>query len=227
MGSITEALGASFPLALAIAASPAAIIAMIILLMTRKALPNAWSFLAGWFAGLMLVGLIFLHRPAFYEASGEPSLILGWVRISIGATVFIAGLFMLVKILKKEKQEDTPGWARKVDSFGFLHSFGLGFFFAAPNLKNASMVTTGAASIGNVGLGSFEEMSVLILFCLLATIGVMLPPLIFLLFRDKAEPIFEKMKVWLVKYGSMVLVVICIVFGGLFIYQGIEIVKSY
>ena len=154
-------------------------------------------------------------------------MVLGWVRISIGATVFIAGLFMLVKVLKKEKQEDTPGWALKVDSFGFLQSFGLGFFFAAPNLKNASMVTTGAASIGNTGLGSFEEMGVLILFCLLATIGVMLPPLIFLLFRDKAESIFGIMRTWLVKYGAMVLVVICIVFGSLFIYQGLGIVNSY
>jgi len=224
---MTEALGAALPLALAIAASPGAIIAIIILLMTRKALPNAWSFLVGWFAGLLVVGLIFLHRPAFYEASGEPSLVLGWVRIGMGATVFIAGLFLLVKILKKGKQEDTPGWARKVDSFGFLRSFGLGFFFAAPNLKNASMVTTGAASIGNAGIGSFEEMGVLILFCLLATIGVMLPPIIFLLFRDKAESTFGKMKIWLVKYGTMVLVVICIVFGSLFLYQGLGIVNSY
>ena len=89
------------------------------------------------------------------------------------------------------------------------------------------MVTSAAASIGNVGLGRIEEIGVLVLFCLIATIGVILPPIIFLLFRDKAEPIFGKMKVWLINYGTMVLALICIFFGGLFLYQGLGIVNSF
>lgn len=200
---------------------------MIILLMSRRAMSNAYAYMAGWFIGLFLVGIIFLHQPALYDSRGEPSLVLGWFRSSLGAVIFIAGLFILGKFLKKEDQEKPPKWAHKVDSIGFLHALGIGFFFAAPNVKNASMVSTGAASLGSVGLAATQEMGILILFCLLASIGVMLPPLIFLLFRGKAEPIFHKMKLWLIKYGSLILVVICISFGSIFIYQGIRILNSF
>ena len=226
MSPFFETLGISLPLALAIAASPGAIIGMIILLMTRRTMKNACSFLAGWFIGLMLLGMIFLHRPGLYDSTGEPSLASGWIRIVLGAIIFMAALYMLHKIIKKGDHHAPPKWAKKVDSFGFLHALVIGFFFAVPNIKNASMVSTGAASIGSFGIGNFQEMSVLILFCLIASIGVLLPPVIFLLFRGKAEFIFEKMKAWLIRYRALVLFVICFVFGALFIYQGIEILNS-
>jgi hypothetical protein len=227
MGSLSEALASSLPLALAIAASPAAIIAVMILLMTRRAMINAYSFLAGWFFGLMLVGIIFLHRPGLYDSSGEPSLVLGWVRIILGTLIFVTGLVLLIKVFRKEGGESTPKWADKVDSFRFYQALMMGFFFAAPNVKNASMVITGSASIGSFGLSSYFEIGVLILFCLVASLGVLTPPVIFLLFRDKAEVLFSKMKLWLIRYRDLILTLICITFGGLFLYQGISIVRAF
>ncbi len=227
MESLSEALATSLPLALAIAASPGAIIAVMILLMTQRALTNAYSFLAGWFIGLMLVGIIFLHRPELYDSTGEPSLVLGWVRIILGTLIFVTGLVLLIKIFRKGDEETTPKWANKVDSFRFYQALLLGFFFAAPNVKNASMVITGSASIGSFGLSSFNEISVLILFCLVASLGVLTPPVIFLLFRDKAEVLFNTMKLWLIRYRDLILTLICITFGGLFLYQGISIVRAF
>jgi len=219
-----DAFRSSLHLALAISASPGAIIASIILLMTKRAIKNSYSFLLGWFLGLMLIGIIFLHRPGLYNSSGEPSVVLGWMRITLGSTIFITGLYMLKKIIKKEDRGAAPKWANKVDSFGFLQALVVGFFFAVPNVKNASMVTTGAASIGSYGLSGVQELSTLILFCVVATIGVTVPPAIFLIFKEKSEVIFGKMKVWLIRYRDLILMVICIFFGGLFLYQGIQIV---
>lgn len=226
MGSLSEALALSLPLAFAIAASPAAMIAMIILLMSRKAASNALYFLAGWYMGLMLVGIIFLHRPALYDASGEPSFLFGWIRLGLGFIILLAGIFMLNKALKKEKRNKDPKWARNVESFGFYQSVFLGFFFAAINLKNASMVTTGSATIGNVGLGGSLEIIVLILFCLVASIGVLVPPLIYFLFRAKAEVLYGKMKQWLIRYDDLIVFIICLVFGSLLLYQGVDILRS-
>lgn len=223
---MSEALALSLPLAIAISASPAAIIGMIIILMSRKAVSNALFFLVGWNLGLMLVGVVFLNRPALYDASGEPSVLFGWIRIGFGFIILVAAVFLLRKFLKKDKHNATPKWARNVDNFGFYQAIFLGFFFAAINLKNASMVATGAASIGNVGLDLSLEMAVLILFCLVASIGVMIPPLIYLLFREKAELMYGKMKRWLMKYDDLILFGICFVFGCLFLYLGIDIVRS-
>ena len=226
MGSISEAIRLSFPLAMAIAASPAAIVAILILLMTKRAMSNACAFLTGWFLGLFLVGVIFLHLPALYDSGGEPSVVSGWLRISLGVVIFTAGLFMLRKLLKKEDRQKTPEWAHKVDSLGFLNAMWIGFFFAAPNIKNASMVSTGAASIGSVSLGASQELGILILFCLLASIGVLLPPVIFLLFREKAEPVFQKMKEWLIRYSTLILFAICTGFGFVFLLQGVRILNA-
>ncbi len=227
MGSLSETLATSLPMALAITASPAAMIAVMILLMTRQALTNAYSFLAGWFIGLMLVGIIFLHRPGLYDSTGEPSLVLGWVRIILGTLIFMTGLVLLMKVFKKGEGEASPQWAQKVDSFRFYQSLMIGFFFAALNVKNASMVITGSSSIGSFGLSSYFEIGVLILFCLVASLGVLTPPVIFLLFRDKAEVLFSKMKLWLIRYRDLILTLICITFGGLFLYQGISIVRAF
>lgn len=227
MGSISEGLRVSLPVALAISASPAAIIGMILTLMTRQARRNSLLFLAGWYSGLFLVGIIFLNSPGFYTLSGEPSILQGWVRIGLGSITMIAGLFLLRKVLKREDGDAHPKWSDKVDSFGVWQALFFGFFFAAPNVKNASMVTSGAASIGNVGLSGIQELNVLIVFCLVASIGVLIPPLIFLLFRKKAELFFGKMKVWLIRYQFHILTIICIVFGGLFLYQGLAIVYAF
>lgn len=226
MGSLSEALALSLPLAFAIAASPAAMIAMIILLMSRKAVSNALYFISGWYIGLMLVGIIFLHRPALYDASGEPSVLFGWIRLGLGAIILLAGVFMLKKALKKESHKKDPKWAQNVESFRFYQSVFLGFFFAAINLKNASMVTTGSAAIGNLGLSGSLEILVLILFCLVASIGVLIPPLIYFLFREKAEVLYGKMKQWLIRYDDLIVFIICLVFGSLLIYQGVDILRS-
>ena len=226
MGSVLEAFGISLPLALAIAASPGAIIAMLIMLMTRRSIKNSYAFLAGWFFGLMLIGMLFLSRPGLYDSTGEPSLTQGWIKVVIGAAVFITGLSMLKKISNKEDREAPPKWARKVDSFGFITALITGFFFAAPNIKNASMVIASAATIGNSDLSSTQEWSVLILFCLVASIGVLMPPVIFLMNRGKTEALFGKMKIWMTRYRTFILFAICIFFGGLFIYQGIHIVLT-
>jgi hypothetical protein len=226
MGSVIEALGISLPLALAIAASPGAIIAMLIMLMTRRSIKNSYAFLVGWFFGLMLVGMLFLSRPGLYGSAGEPSVTQGWIKIVTGAAVFITGLFMLKKISNKQEREAPPNWARKVDSFGFLPALITGFFFAAPNIKNASMVIASAVTIGNSGLSRIQEWSVLVLFCLVASSGVLVPPVIFLMLRGETEALFGKMKIWLTRYRVMILFAICIFFGGLFIYQGIHMVLT-
>ncbi len=227
MGSIFNALSISIPLALGIAASPGPIIAIMILLITPRAISNSYSFLLGWFIGLMLVGTIILQSPGLNDASGEPSLLSGWIRISLGSSFLVCSLFIVKNIPKKGEQVAPPKWLEKVDSYGFIHALIIGFIFSGPNIKNASMVATGAASIGSSGLDFNQELIVLILFCLVASMGVLLPHAIFLLFRNNAEAIFGKMKIWLIRNRVLILFVVLIIFGGLFVYRGINIVNSF
>ena len=216
-----HAFNISLPIALGIAASPGPIVALMILLITPRAIPNSYSFLLGWFIGLMLVGTLVLHSPGLNELSGGPTLLSGWIRISLGSSFLLYSLFIAKNIPKKGEAVAPPRWLGKVDSYGFVQALIIGFIFSGPNIKNAAMVAAGAVSIGGAGLSSFQELIVLLLFCLFASLGVLLPHTIFLFFRDSAESVFGKLRVWLLRNRALILMIVLVVFGGLWLYRGI------
>jgi len=226
MGPVFEVLGISLPLALGIAAAPWAIISLMMLLLTPKAVSNAYAFLMGWFFGLMLIGIVILNSPGLMNDSGEPSRTMGWIRLGMGAVFLIFSLFLFKRIPKRKDQQTIPKWIERLDAFGFFHASMIGLFMSTLNLKNSSMVVVGAASIGRAGLSNKQELVALIVFCIVASIGVMIPHTIFLLFREKAEFIFGKIKVWILKNRVLILLGILLVFGGMSLYKGISIIGN-
>ena len=225
MSPVLETLGHSFPIALGIAASPWPIIALMILLLTPKSVSNSYAFLLGWFVGLMGVGLIVLHSPGLSSDSGEPSQLMGWIRLSLGAIFLIFSSLLVRDMIQNKDRPDIPKWIKKVDSYGFLQSLAIGFFLSGLNFKNASMVVTGAAIIGSSGITDQQEFFALLIFCLISSAGVLLPHVIFVLFQENAERIFGKLKFWLLKNRVLTLLLILVVFGGISLYKGILIVR--
>ena len=226
MGPVLEALGISLPLALGIAAAPWAIITLMILLLTPRAVSNAYAFLMGWFIGLMLVGIVVMNSPGLMNDSGEPSRLMGWIRLGMGTVFMVFSFFLFKKIPKGKDRQTIPKWIEKVDSFGFFHAWGLGFFHSTLNLKNSSMAVVGAASIARQGLTSWQELVALLGFCVIASIGVMIPHIIFILFRRNTELIFGRIKIWILKNRVLVLLLILIIFGGLSLYKGFMILQK-
>ena len=226
MGPFLEALGISLPLALGVAAAPWAMITIMILLLTPRAVSNAYAFLMGWFIGLMLVGIVVLNSPGLMDDSGEPSRVMGWIRLGMGTVFLITSLFFFRKLPKGKDQLTIPKWTEKVDTFGFYQASVIGFMLSTLNIKNSSMVVVGAASIGRAGLNNKQELVVLFIFCVVASIGVMIPHTIFLLFRKNAELIFGKIKMWILKNRVLVLLLILILFGGMSLYKGFMIIQN-
>jgi hypothetical protein len=88
------------------------------------------------------------------------------------------------------------------------------------------MVVVGAAFIARQGLTLTQELFSLLIFCLIASIGVLIPHTIFILFRKKAEMVFGRLKIWILKNRVLVLLVILLVFGGISLYRGIIILQQ-
>lgn len=223
MGSVLEVVGTSLPLALGIAAAPWAIITLMILLLTPRAVSNAYAFLLGWYIGLIAVGILILSSPGLKDDTGEPSQLMGWIRIGMGAVFFVTSLFFLKNIPKRGEQQAIPKWIEKVDAFGFFQASFLGFLLSTLNFKNSSMVVVGAAFIARQGLNTSQELIALFVFCLIASIGVLIPLIIFFLVRQKAERIFGNIKIWILKNRVLVLLVILFVFSGISFFKGITI----
>jgi len=217
-----DAINHVLPMTFGIVASPSPMIAIIILLMTHRAKVNASSFLLGWYTGLIGVGLIILIIPGLAEKSTYTPSNLAWARLILGSVFLIASIFIARKIPRKGRQAPPPSWLPKLDSFGFLQSFFFGFFFAAPNIKNSSLVAAGMTSIIPFSLRLDQELLILILFCLVASIGVLIPPVVYLLFRGNAESVFSAMKKWLIMNRALILFLLLIIIGLLWVYQGVS-----
>jgi len=70
-----QAIGGSLALAVGVALSPVPIIAVVLMLTTRRARANGPLFVLGWLAGLAVVGAIVLGvaGPAGASSSGSPA----------------------------------------------------------------------------------------------------------------------------------------------------------
>ena len=222
-----NALSTSLPIALGVAASPMTILALMILLMTPRALPNAYSFLLGWFVGLFLVGGLVLVSPGLNHYTSGPTPVAGWIRIGLGSLFLLISILIVKDLPKKGKQTTPPKWMEKVDSYSPRQALSIGLFLSIINFKNAAMVASGAVVIGAEGLSYWNEVISLLIFCFIASLGVLFPVVIYLLFRDTVELVFVKLKVWLQRYSSLILMIVLIVFGGWSLYRGIILVGLY
>ena len=222
-----NAFSTSLPIAIGVAASPMTILALMILLMTPRALPNGYSFLLGWFIGLFLVGGIVLFSPGLNHYTSGPTPVAGWIRIGLGSLFLLISILILKDLPQKGKAKAPPRWMEKVDSYGPKQALNVGLFLSILNFKNAAMVASGAVVIDAEGLSSWSELILLLIFCFVASLGVLIPVAIYLLFRDAVETIFAKMKIWLQRYSSLILMIVLIVFGGWSLYRGIILVGLY
>ena len=216
-----EVINQTLPMAFGIVASPSPMLAIVILLMTNRARSNALYFLLGWFGGLVLVGLVVLLIPELGAGSSGSPVDSARIRIILGILFLVLSIVVARQIPGRGREASPPGWQEKLDAFGFPQSIAFGFFFAVPNLKNASMVAAGMSTVNQSGLGMDQKVPILLLFCLIASIGVLIPPVIYLVFHERVEPVFLALKQWLIRNRALILFLILIIFGILWIVQGI------
>jgi len=217
----------SLPIALGVAASPMTIVALMILLMTPRAIPNSYSFLLGWFTGLFLVGGLVIVNPGLNAYTSSPTPVSGWIRIGLGSLFLIICIFLVKSLPRKGHETRPPRWLEKVDSYGPFQSMNIGLFLSILNIKNAAMVASGAVVISAAGLRFYQEVILLVLFCFIASLGVLLTQAIYLLLRSQAVSFLARSKVWLQRYSSMILMFVLIAFGLWSLYQGIVLVLRY
>jgi hypothetical protein len=195
--------------------------------MTPRALPNSNAFLLGWFTGLLVVGTMVLISPDFIAITQSPTSLSGWIRIGLGSLFLIICIFLVRDLPKRGQQTAPPKWLERVDSYGPRQAMHIGLFLSVVNLKNAAMVASGAVIIGAAGLNFLQKLTLLILFCLIASLGVLLTQAIYLIFKSKAEILLARYKVWLQRYSSLILMLVLISFGSWSLYRGIALVMLH
>ncbi len=222
------AIGEILPLAIGVAISVVPIIAVILILFTTRAKRNSVAFLGGWVLGLVVAGGIALAVAGGSEAGddGDPKDGVGILKVLLG----VALLFLAYRSWQKRPAEgeeaETPGWMASIDAFSAPKSAGVAALLSGVNPKNLALTVAASTTIAAAGLSTGEEIGVLAVFIVLASVTVAVPVLAYLVLGHKADGALNSMKAWLIGHNDAVMAVLLLVFGMKLLGDGLVVLTS-
>ena len=211
------------PLAVGVAISVMAIIAVILMLFSKQARSTSVGFLIGWVLGVTVVAtlVVLIANPAQQATGGEESLLYAIVHI-------VLGLFLLFVAYRDWKKRPKPGevpempkWMSSIDSMTAGKALGLGALLSGVNPKNLALILAAGVAIAAAGLNSTQTIIALIIFIIVACCSVAAPVIIYLVMGDKATPMLNGWKAWLTHNNATVMTILFLVFGVSVLSKGI------
>ena len=210
-----QAIGGSLALAIGVALSPVPIIAVVLMLTTRRARVNGPLFVLGWLAGLAVVGAIVLSvaGPAGASSSGSPATWVSWVKVVLGLLLLLVAVRQFRGRPKDGGQASLPKWMASIDDIRPLAACGLAALLAGVNPKNLLLAVGGAASIAQTGISGGEQAIAYAVFALVGTLGVGIPVGIYFALGPRADKPLAALKVWMGEHNAVIMSVLCLVIG--------------
>lgn len=208
------AIGGALPFAVAVALSPIPIIAVVLMLTTRLARVNGTVFIAGWLAGLAVVGVIALSiaGPADASSSGAPATWVSWLKVVLGAALLLVAALQFRNRPRSGDRVELPKWISRVNEIKPLPAAGLGVVMGL-NPKNLLLGVAAAAAIAQTGISAGEQAIAYLVFALVGTLGVGTPVGIYLAMGERSEQLLSDLKDWMAQYNAVITAVICLIFG--------------
>ena len=211
-----RALGDVLPLAVAVAIFPVPVIAVVLLLGSDRGRLKGVAFVAAWCVGLAGVGAVVLLVAAGLDPNdeGEPA---AWVN----ALLLGLGLVCLAYALKQWRGrprggEDPPSptWMRTIDDFTPAKAGGAGLALSALNPKNVLLVAAAATEIAGAGLSARREVGVLLLFVLMASLGVLTPVAVALALGERSRESLDRVRTWMARNNAVIMTVLFLLIGA-------------
>ena len=216
-------LGDILPLALGVAISPIPIIAVILMLFSKRARSNGLAFMFGWVITLAVVGgvVLMMTNAGKISAGGTPTTLSYVIKLVIGL------LFLFLAYRNWEKRPapgeaaQLPAWMASLDSFTSGKSFGTAALMAGVNPKNLGLTLAAALTISQAGLSGTQSWIALLVFVILGSITVAAPVLYYLIAGASAEKTLNGWKAWLTANNATVMFVLFLVLGVKLIGDGL------
>ena len=218
------AIGEMLPLAIGIAISPLAIVAVILILTTPRARTNGPSFLGGWLLSLAGVGGVALVVTDAAESAdvGGPRSIVSVVKLTLGVALLVLAWRRFRSRPRRGEDPPLPKWMAALDDFTPGRSLAVGALLGGIKPKNLILTAAAAAGIAESGLGGGQQLVVLLLLILVASIAIIAPVAVyFLMGQEKAARVLDGWKTWLQANNSAVMIVLFVVFGVVLLGKGI------
>jgi threonine/homoserine/homoserine lactone efflux protein len=220
---MTEAIGQSLPIAVGVLISPMPIVAMVLMLVSRRATANGLAFLLGWVVGIYLLGaVVVVVAGAGSTSSGEPPAWAAWVKIVLGVLLLLLTARTWTGRPKPGESPPAPKWMASIESVSPPRSSALGFLLSAVNPKNLLLVVSGAAAIASATPSRSDQLVALAVFTVVASIGVAAPLVIYVAMGGRATQVLDELRGWMVAHNAVIMATLLLVIGVKMIGDGIS-----
>ncbi|MDD1725919.1 MAG: GAP family protein [Euryarchaeota archaeon] len=217
-------IGDVLPLAIGVAVSPVPIIAIILMLLSKRAKRNSLSFLFGWIVGLAIVGSVVLFAAQTQDLSTGtgPSVAASVMRFALGVLLLFLAYRQWTKRPRPGHEPPMPKWLHSIDSVTPMRALGLALLLSAVNPKNLTLTLAAALAIAQSTLGSVQSVIALALFVVIASVSVAAPVILYFILGPKAAHTLDELRVWLTQNNATVVFILLLVFGAILIAEGIN-----
>lgn len=211
-----EAIGQMLPAAVGVAISPMPIVAVVLMLVTARGRTNGVAFLFGWLVGVGLVGTIVLLVAGGVDATdgGEPATWVSWLELVLGVLLLAGAIKRWRSRPRGDEEARTPRWMQALDRFTPPKATGLGILLSAANPKNLLLTVAGATAIAATGIPGGEETIVLLIFIVIASLGVGTPVVLSLALGGRSRVMLDHTKTWMSHNNAAIMAVLFLVFAA-------------
>jgi Sap, sulfolipid-1-addressing protein len=201
--------------AIGVAISPVPIIAVILMLFSRRARVNGPVFLLAWVVSLALASAVVyvLSHDGNVATSSTASDSVSWGKIALGAGFLVLSRRNWRKRPAHGTEPDMPAWMATVDLLSPVKAFGLGVVLAVVNPKNLVLTLGAATGLAQLGLSPSDAVVSLAVFVVFASLTIAGPVLYAAFGGQRARAALDSAKAWLGAHQAAVMAVLFLVFG--------------
>ncbi len=214
-----SAIGDILPFAVIVMVSPINVVAAILLLFSKRALLNATSYLVGFLTGVaVVVGVLTVVANVVGLSSDSDR--------SRGASALLVALGVVLVVAAVRKFRSRPGpdddpalpkWMDGIAGFNAGRSLGIGAAIGAGNPKNIAVGVGAAVSLSSTGLSASDQVVAVVVYVVLASLGVAAPIVAVLVLGDRAPTVLDGWNAWLTRNSTAMMAVIFLFLGVLLI----------
>ncbi|KRA24857.1 hypothetical protein ASD65_10790 [Microbacterium sp. Root61] len=208
-------------LGIAIAISPLAIVAVILMATAGKGRTNGTAFILGCYTfAIVFVGVLVLFgRSAGAEdPDSGPHITIDIIEIVLGAGL----LFLAVLQWRGRSSHETPKWMASLDGLTVWKAFLVGIVISGPaSPKDLPLLIAAGGRISQAPLPVEEIVAVILIFGAMGILAAAIPWVISIVSPSKVEVRLSGMRTWLVSNHAVIMTVLFVVLGFKLIGSGI------
>jgi len=224
---MAELILSLIPLAVAAALQPPQVIALVVLLQTRRGAVNGLAYILGMIVFRLLLGGIFWVLLSNVEKTVETRG--GNFSLLVGTFIFSLGILMLVHALRKSfsahgADEATVSWLNKLDNVTPFRAALVGVAFLALDPKDWLVDISVINLIAEADLFRMESLLAFLVYILMAQSLLLIPLILSLFFPQKTQSGLTSFTGWMKRQERVIEIVFALIFGLLFLQIGLEII---